>query len=756
MRKMGLASSMLTALCVLSLSADVVTNVCTMVSNTSGKYTEGIEWDDPDNWSLGHPARAGEVAVVECSSKGCIFLRSSTEELEGLILRSSRKTPSLSYWVNLFTFGWDTKIQAKSVRIGTGASISCYGAFKNNEPSNRVWIVAKDLTMETDAQILGDGTGYAGANGPAWAGLTPSAFQYAGGAYGGCSPFSPNAGLPPQPYGSVAAPLEPGSGSYSYSATFNAMGLQGAGGGAIRIDLSGDFICNGLVSANGKPSANGGASGGGIYVTCRTISGTGTIRANGRNGDEAIGNSGGGGGRVAVVYDTDAQDGADCRIRFEARGGNAFYSTTVNTYAMDKCGCRTEWMATPGSLYFPDSRFLTSAYYVENGFKFAGVWCAPDAPETLAYDSDVIFDNCALSLPSVKKFSAKNVKVVCSGESATKTPYAWPGVDYGVFFPSSSEVQVDGDLTLESARLEMRGGALKVAGDLVQSRGEKIGTNPGAGGRLAVYAAPTNEPNAFGATVEVGGTWSLGADCVCFPHCDDTNGAIVAFTVGSLQLDQGATINADLAGWMANRNGNNPTSGPGAVNGSVGASHGGVGGAQTSNLQAEGKAPYGNRKKPLEPGSGGSCPKTYCGFAGGGVVYITANRQMTINGRISASGNRDYTMQYDAGGSGGSVFLRTVDLFGETGEIAADGGYSVIGDKIKSNEGTGAGGRIAVCCYENHSSVICKDSAAVHANRGKVLENSAYRDAAFPEDKTLMDGSVYWGRYGGGLMLLFR
>lgn len=100
--------------------------------------------------------------------------------------------------------------------------------------------------------------------------------------------------------------------------------------------------------------------------------------------------------------------------------------------------------------------------------------------------------------------------------------------------------------------------------------------------------------------------------------------------------------------------------------------------------------------------------------------------------------------------------MRTVDLFGETGEIAADGGYSVIGDKIKSNEGTGAGGRIAVCCYENHSSVICKDSAAVHANRGKVLENSAYRDATFPEDKTLMDGSVYWGRYGGGLMLLFR
>lgn len=752
MRKFGFAVSILTALCVLSLSADVVTNVCTVAT---GGYTAAVDWQNA-SWSLGRPPQAGEVAVVECGGTGSITLKASTPELAGLVVRSSRKNKAAAYRTNLLVYGWDTKIQATSVYLDISGTISCYGAFKNDEPSNRVWIVAQDLTMDDGAQILGDGTGYAGANGPAWAGFDMASYKYAGGAYGGCSPFSPNASPSARPYGSTSAPLDPGSGCYAYSATFNVLGLAGAGGGAIRIDLSGDFVCNGLISANGKTGVSGGASGGGIYVTCRTISGAGTIRANGRNGDEAITALGGGGGRVAVIYDTTAQDGADCRVRFEARGGCTFYSTAAGDYASDKCGCRTEWLATPGSLYFPDSRFLTSAYYVENGFKFAGVWCAPDAPETLTYDSDVTFDNCALSLPSVKKFSAKNVKVVCSGESVQKTPYAWAGVDYGVFFPSSSEVQVDGDLTLESARLEMHGGALKVSGDLVQSRSEKIGTNPGAGGRLAVYAAPTNEPNAFGATVEVGGTWSLGADCVCFPHCDDTNGAIVAFTVGSLQLDQGATINADLAGWMANRNGNNPTSGPGAANGSVGASHGGVGGAQTEVLQAKSKAPYGNRKKPLDPGSGGNCPKTYCGFAGGGVVYITANRQMTINGRISASGNRDYTLQYDAGGSGGSVFLRTVDLFGETGEIAADGGYSVIGDKIKSNEGTGAGGRIAVCCYENHSSVICKDSAAVHANRGKVLENSAYRDATFPEDKTLMDGSVYWGRYGGGLMLLFR
>ena len=77
----------------------------------------------------------------------------------------------------------------------------------------------------------------------------------------------------------------------------------GAGGGAIRLTVTGVLQVDGRISARGtagsSPSAGGG-SGGSIYLTVGTLAGSGVISANGGAGN-ALG-GGGGGGRIAITY----------------------------------------------------------------------------------------------------------------------------------------------------------------------------------------------------------------------------------------------------------------------------------------------------------------------------------------------------------------------------------------------------------------------------------------------------------------------
>ena len=154
-----------------------------------------------------------------------------------------------------------------------------------------------------------DATGRGFAGGPKqWAnGYGPGGgwgATYAGGAgyggLGGGNSFT-NAGVRTGgTYGLAFAPFEPGSGG----GTGNDMGQAGgAGGGVIRIESKGDVVMNGSLLANayGRTGHNGGGgSGGGIFVTCRTFSGTGTISANGEASSSNQTSGGGGGGRIAV------------------------------------------------------------------------------------------------------------------------------------------------------------------------------------------------------------------------------------------------------------------------------------------------------------------------------------------------------------------------------------------------------------------------------------------------------------------------
>lgn len=80
-------------------------------------------------------------------------------------------------------------------------------------------------------------------------------------------------------------------------------GWGGRGGGVIRIEVTGELILDGTISANGANHEGGGGAGGGILLVSKTFGGStsGILSANGAFGSTRW-NGGGGGGRIAVWY----------------------------------------------------------------------------------------------------------------------------------------------------------------------------------------------------------------------------------------------------------------------------------------------------------------------------------------------------------------------------------------------------------------------------------------------------------------------
>jgi hypothetical protein len=167
--------------------------------------------------------------------------------------------------------------------------------------------VTGNATIQAGGGIIGDGTGSAGGFGPG-AGRTYSGGNNAIGGGGGYGGYGASGGgttfaYGGSTYGSVTAPVDLGSGGGGYTGTQVPPAAGGAGGGAVRLTVTGTLQVDGTVSARGLagtgPSAGGG-SGGSIYLTVGTLTGSGLISVNGGSGNAYGG--GGGGGRIAISY----------------------------------------------------------------------------------------------------------------------------------------------------------------------------------------------------------------------------------------------------------------------------------------------------------------------------------------------------------------------------------------------------------------------------------------------------------------------
>ncbi len=200
--------------------------------------------------------------------------------------------------------------------------------------------VTGSLEVSADGSINATGRGFGGNKGPGNGGETGSTPTGAGAGHGGFGGNSSSNAVGGTCYGAFEQPAMLGSGGGLGNG-----GVGGAGGGLIQLTVGGTALLEGLISANGLNGTNsrsGGGSGGSIWLTAQTVSGTGAITAHGGNG-EPIHGGGGGGGRIAIFSGTNRFSGT-----LAAYGGNGWKSGGAGTVF-------TKLMSAPTGLLLLDN-----------------------------------------------------------------------------------------------------------------------------------------------------------------------------------------------------------------------------------------------------------------------------------------------------------------------------------------------------------------------------------------------------------------
>ncbi len=158
--------------------------------------------------------------------------------------------------------------------------------------------VIYDVVVFPGSRIDVSGKGYPARTGPSIGGGSVGDLRTGGGGYGGEGGTGEYFGGGSGGYGSIRLPVDYGSGGGGSNG--------GAGGGAIRLTVTGAVTVNGGIYANGAKGGSdqqGGGSGGSILIVCNTFGGSGTVAANGGpRSDSGDRGGSGGGGRIALYY----------------------------------------------------------------------------------------------------------------------------------------------------------------------------------------------------------------------------------------------------------------------------------------------------------------------------------------------------------------------------------------------------------------------------------------------------------------------
>lgn len=202
---------------------------------------------------------------------------------------------------------------------------------------NYIDITATTFSIVSGGTINVDGKGYSALNGPG------AGAAGIGGSYGGRGGGAATA----SPYSSLFLPDDLGSG-----------GNNSAGGGLVKLTVSGTATIDGPISANGGASAtacaNGSTgSGGAVYISAGTITGTQSISTIGG----AATCSGGGGGRIAIYYNTNTYNNS----ALYAYGGAGSAKGGAGTKYLKDNG------QAKGDVYINNQGVVTTAYTIISG-----------------------------------------------------------------------------------------------------------------------------------------------------------------------------------------------------------------------------------------------------------------------------------------------------------------------------------------------------------------------------------------------------
>lgn len=690
-------------------------NFSTVPTITARSSAGDGRWDDPTSWTPQGLPRASEDITI-------LSGHTITIDIDGAVADSlsvaSGATLVFDGWNSLLTVGNVTVDGTVTHVANTATSVDGNGEWI---PNGRVNVACSTFTVNQGGLVDGKGLGFAGApSGTAGPGMGPGggAKTGDGGSHGGFGGITVQdvRDVCAATYDSVTVPALPGSGGANQDKKFG-----GNGGGVVRIIASGVVTVNGSIDVDGcHNTASGnhwsGGAGGSVYIVCSKILGAGSITANGADSRYVAG--AGGGGRIAIDYDSAAQAAESLpALRIQAMGGGASYEQTL-VAGQPRYGTTG---GAAGTLWFPDSQFLTRFATTGGTFRLAGLWAAEGAPSTLTVNGDVFMDNGALAFADQMNLTIDG-NLTISGRAVSTTTASllatlWSSrLDIG-----NGSLTVNGNFCATNAMLRMDSSDCIITGNvdvvrarfIVDSDGVKrpsftVGgdasfnasyVHVASGAEETVPVVMSGLTTSGGSLFTVGGTLTLAAKSFVYPHSNRDNGSSPWFHLGALNVDSTSGFNAFGLGypgyiWAAG-SGHGPGGGFKTKDvkylGSGG--YGGIGGNATNDNGVAYGATYGVATAPFGPGSSAASGERYAPSAGG-AIRIYCEGDVVLNGTMNANGANSCPANWYAGSSGGAVWLICRKIYGTNASsaITAHGGDGSGGN---SSVG-GGGGRVAV------------------------------------------------------------
>lgn len=634
------------------------------------------DWATASNWDGGVP-QAGDSVTIPSGVENMPILSAETPALAAVSVSGT------------LTFtNWTTRLNATTVTVADGGVLTCAGPFTDSEMSNRVWVACTDFTLESGGQVdvtdkgyglpvtagLGAGVGY----GPGVA--TGNTYGGAHGGFGG-GRFTGSGTI----YGSAEEPTAPGSTGKSKNGSSYAKGIPA--GGAVRIDATGTVTINGTITANGHDSSSnnncGGASGGSVLIYSRKIVASGgSISADGGSQGDYTFMRPGGGGRIALHYDTSVQS-ADDLVSLAVSASAGLLASGWGPKYYKFATMPDDQAADIGTVWFQDDKPL----------KFLGTSLTGQ-----------------IYLGSGASYSCDSIAMTSGW-----VRFAQEGFALSV----SGDVTVDG----ENARFEMGGGTYRRSTFAGHRSGTAawtftVGGNLtlSGGSRSELFAAYSeSDSEACGGTLAVAGDFVVDEGSTLYLSSDPVYGNAPLVTAKNVTVGSDSTVSAEMRGFAV-------TYGPGKgytsdgsayktanANKTIGAGHGGAG----NNASSTYGIVYDDEVRPCLAGSGGRLAyDTTAPLNGGGLVHIVAEKSMTINGKISADAYATASAESFARfacGAGGTVLLECKTFaMGADAAVSADGGS--LTQATFYNGGAGGGGRIAVYTGSQYVEGETKDS----------------------------------------------
>ncbi|MEK2687495.1 hypothetical protein [Bdellovibrio sp. GT3] len=594
-------------------------------------------------------------------------------------------------------------------------------------------VIINANTVTVSGTITGDGAGYTTTPAPGAGVAAPTGSGAGGGCHGGFGGF-PSVVDTCDLYGDPLYPTTLGSPGKANSSA-------GAGGGAIKFDVSGTMTVTGTIRMNGTDSTaagvkGGAGSGGSIWIKANTLAGAGNIRANGSNSASSQG--AGGGGRVAIHYSVSSYTGSATATggTSDAYGqssegsvwwidytNNDLLVKTNSTIPNGTYGFRNVTIQSGGGLWNdchggkPQAGSGAGATYNEFGSGAGhggrGGFAAVAGGGTYGSMLEPITQGSGGGTNANNTVGGRGggaIKLVLTG-TLTVDGYlesdGCSGWYMDTYYPgggSGGSIWIIAQSVAGSGSISAVGGM----GGWDSSNNEWGGA--GAGGRIAIYYSDTIS-SSLTYDVSVGAKgWKPGSFPGSVVLINTTANDLTFPVTSSIQNGTYSYNNVTLASnavvTAIDGQGQNTGTGKGTSNGTRGGGggYGGAGGSGGSG--AAGGTTYGSNTAPVDLGSGGGgCTSPTLAGTGGGALKFIVSNTLTINtgAVLSASGSDKIDANRCGGGSGGSIWIQTKNLTSVTDGIVAKGGSGFDGT---NNGGGGGGGRIAIYYSGSYSGTL--------------------------------------------------